>query len=64
MERLKIDDAVGAFAVHGTCGAMGTLAIGFLGVPELGAAGLLMGGDASQLISQIIGVALVSAWPA
>jgi Amt family ammonium transporter len=61
-EILKIDDAVGAFAVHGACGAMGTLAIGFLGVPELGAAGLLMGGSADQLITQVIGIVAVSVW--
>jgi Amt family ammonium transporter len=61
-EILKIDDAVGAFAVHGTCGAMGTLAIGFLGQPELGAPGLLMGGGADQLITQVIGIVGVSVW--
>jgi Amt family ammonium transporter len=61
-ERLKIDDAVGAFAVHGTCGAMGTLAIGFLGQAELGTPGLLTGGGADQLITQIIGIAAVSIW--
>ncbi|MDZ4764199.1 MAG: ammonium transporter [Chloroflexota bacterium] len=61
-EKLKIDDAVGAFAVHGTCGAMGTLAIGFLGQAELGAAGLLTGGGADQLIAQLTGVIAVSVW--
>ncbi len=62
VEALKIDDAVGAFAVHGACGAMGTIAIGFLGQPELGANGLLLGGGFDQLVTQIIGVVAASAW--
>jgi ammonium transporter, Amt family len=35
IESLEIDDPVGAFAVHGSCGMMGTIAVGFLGLPEL-----------------------------
>ena len=62
MERLKIDDAVGAFAVHGVCGAMGTLAIGLVGQPELGANGLLLGGGADQLITQVIGIGATCIW--
>lgn len=62
LERLRIDDAVGAFAVHGVCGAMGTLAIGFLGQPELGANGLLLSGDISQLLTQLTGVVTAAAW--
>ena len=30
-----IDDAVGAFAVHGACGMLGVLSIGFFGIEEL-----------------------------
>ncbi len=62
MESLKIDDAAGAFAVHGTCGIFGTLAIGLFGQPELGANGLLFGGGAGQLVTQLIGVAAVIVW--
>jgi Amt family ammonium transporter len=61
-ERLKIDDPVGAFAVHGTCGIFGTLAIGILGQPELGANGLLFGGGFSLLVTQLIGVGAVVVW--
>ncbi|MCC6614428.1 MAG: ammonium transporter [Anaerolineae bacterium] len=61
-EVLKIDDPAGAFAVHGTCGAFGTLAIGFLGQPELGANGLLLGGGIDQLITQLVGVVGVIVW--
>lgn len=62
MERIKIDDAVGAFAVHGVCGAMGTLAIGLIGQPELGANSLLLGGSADQLITQVIGIVAACVW--
>jgi Amt family ammonium transporter len=61
-ESLKIDDPAGAFAVHGTCGAFGTLMIGLLGQPELGANGLLLGGGIDQLITQAIGVIAVVIW--
>jgi len=59
IESLEIDDPVGAFAVHGSCGMMGTLAVGFLGLPELTVnkkAGLLLGGGFDLLIVQAIGV--------
>jgi Amt family ammonium transporter len=61
-EKIKIDDPAGAFAVHGTCGAFGTLMVGILGQPELGANGLLFGGGVEQLITQFIGVAAVVVW--
>jgi Amt family ammonium transporter len=64
VERLKIDDAVGAFAVHGACGAFGCLAIGLFGLPALtgNEAGLLVGGGVSQLIAQLIGVGVIAAY--
>ena len=64
VEAFKIDDAVGAFSVHGACGAMGTLAIGLLALPELTGTdgGLLMGGGMGLLINQVTGVALVAVW--
>lgn len=64
MESLRIDDPVGAFAVHGVCGVTGTLAIGFLGQPELtnGSGGLFLGGGLNMLITQIIGSASTIAW--
>lgn len=57
LESFEIDDAVGAFAVHGSSGIVGTLAIGFLAQPELtnGAGGLLLGGGVDQLLVQVIG---------
>lgn len=55
---LKIDDPVGASSVHGVCGALGTILVGFFAKDS----GLLYGHGAGQLISQLIGVATVGAW--
>ncbi len=64
VEMAKIDDAVGAFAVHGACGALGSLAIGFWGIPELTetAGGLFMGGGFALLGTQLYGVVIVAVW--
>lgn len=62
VERMKIDDAVGAFSVHGACGAFGTLMIGIVGSSALGAPSLLDGGTLETLITQIIGVVGVAVW--
>ena len=55
---LKIDDPVGAFGVHGVCGALGTILVGFFAVED----GLFYGGGSSLLVTQLIGVAAVIAW--
>merc|ERR1712232_1067194 len=62
LERLKVDDVVDAFPVHGGCGIWGTLALGFFGNPEegLGGNGVLYGGD--QLGTQILGIVVIFAW--
>jgi Amt family ammonium transporter len=60
----KLDDPVGAIAVHGTCGIWGALALGLLadgtyGDGWNGVAGPVRGlfyGDAGQFIAQLIGV--------
>ncbi|MCA9912560.1 MAG: ammonium transporter, partial [Anaerolineae bacterium] len=64
VEALKIDDPVGAFAVHGACGIFGTLMIGLVGQPELtnGVGGLLMGGGVDMLVTQFIGSAATIIW--
>lgn len=62
IEMIKIDDAVGAFAVHGVSGAFGTIMIGVVGSQALGAPSLLDGGTMSTLITQLIGVAGVAIW--
>ena len=62
LERLKIDDPVGAISVHGTCGALGTILLGFfheLGEPALG---VFYGGGFGFLWAQIVGVLAVFVW--
>ena len=61
-EWVRVDDPCGAFAVHGACGIFGTLSLGFFAVGNYGdVKGLLYGGNANQLISQIEGSATIIA---
>lgn len=68
--RFKIDDPVGAISVHGVNGIWGMIAIGLFadgtyGDGINGVAGGVRGlfyGDASQLIAQLIGIAVVIIW--
>jgi Amt family ammonium transporter len=67
LDRIRIDDPVGAVAVHGICGAWGTLAVGLfkiadINTPDAVAVGLLVGGSAQQLLVQAIGVLAALAW--
>jgi ammonium transporter, Amt family len=71
LEKIKIDDAVGASSVHLACGVWGIVSIGLFAEPTLtpfaanaksGLGGLLVGGDAQILITQIIGSAATIAW--
>ena len=62
VESMKIDDAVGAFSVHGACGAFGTLMIGIVGSSALGAPSLFDGGTLNTLGTQILGVVVVAVW--
>jgi Amt family ammonium transporter len=58
VEKVKIDDAVGAFAVHGACGILGTLAVGLFAESALtfnGEAGLFNGGGLALLGVQATG---------
>jgi Amt family ammonium transporter len=58
LNKIKIDDPVGAIAVHGLCGIWGTLAVGIFGQVALGAPndGLFYGGGFGQLGTQLLGV--------
>lgn len=56
--KIKIDDPVGAVSVHGVCGALGTLLVGFFAVDG----GVFYGGGFAQLGIQAIGVVAVAAW--
>lgn len=55
-QKLKIDDPVGAVAVHGVCGASGTILVGFLAVDG----GLLFGGGFDMLGIQLFGVLITA----
>jgi ammonium transporter, Amt family len=58
LDRLRIDDPVGAVSVHGTCGVLGTLWVGIAHTGE----GLLYGGGIGLLLTQAVGVVAVAAW--
>jgi Amt family ammonium transporter len=57
LDKLHIDDPVGAFPVHGMNGFWGTLSLGLFGKASLGLAhnGLLYGGGLKQLGIQLLG---------
>ncbi len=68
VERVGIDDPIGAVAAHGMSGVWGTLALGFLTLPSqakslaTGHAGLFYGGGLTQLGTQALGLASVGAF--
>ncbi len=55
---LKIDDPVGASAVHGVCGFSGTILVGIFATDG----GLLYGGGTDLLVTQTIGVWAIALW--
>ena len=57
-EKLRIDDPVGAISVHGTCGALGTILLGFFDSES----GVFFGGGFGLLWAQIVGVVAVLVW--
>ncbi|ACA37819.1 ammonium transporter [Lysinibacillus sphaericus] len=57
--KLKVDDPVGAIAVHGICGVWGTLAVGLF---DSNGQGLFYGGGLSLLGIQAVGVIATIAW--
>jgi len=56
--KLKVDDPVGAVAVHGVCGAWGALAVGLFALEG----GLFYGGGATLLGVQALGVLAIAGW--
>jgi Amt family ammonium transporter len=64
LDRVRIDDPVGAISVHGTCGILGTVLVGFFAAGNAENAGLFYGGNADQLVSQLVLVGAVVAWVA
>jgi Amt family ammonium transporter len=57
-QKLKVDDPVGAIAVHGVSGALGTIMVGLFASEG----GLFFGGGSDLLVTQIIGVVAVFIW--
>jgi Amt family ammonium transporter len=67
LEKVKVDDPIGAVPVHGICGIWGTISIGLLATGQYGLPtstgadnsapieGLFYGGGSGQLIAQCIG---------
>jgi Amt family ammonium transporter len=68
VERIRIDDPIGAVAVHGMAGVWGTLATGIFAVPALvenlatGTGGLWYTGSFDQLGTQALGLIAVGAF--
>lgn len=66
LDKIKVDDAVGAFPVHGICGVWGTLCVGLFTSPIVAGsegpkAGLFYGGGFEQLWVQLYGIVAVCA---
>jgi Amt family ammonium transporter len=55
-DKIKVDDPVGAIAVHGVNGLFGTLAVGLFAIEG----GLFYGGGVSLLLTQILGVSAIA----
>jgi len=66
VKKLKIDDVVDAFAVHGACGLWGILALGLFGAPDdgMGGNGLLQTGKLDQFGVQLLGGFVIIVWVA
>ena len=61
IEWLRIDDPIGAVAVHGIAGIWGTWSLGLFSTGQFGVPkGLLWGGNADQFISQVWGNAIIA----
>ena len=68
VERIGIDDPIGAVAVHGVSGVWGTIATGLFAVPALaatlktGSGGFVYTGSLHQVWVQLLGLAAVGAF--
>ena len=57
-DKLKVDDPVGAVAVHGCNGIWGTIAVGLFDYKD----GLFYGGGVHHLLIQLLGVVCIAGW--
>ena len=61
--KIKIDDSLDVFAVHGVGGIIGTLLVAVFAVPDFGGLGLAEGVTITdQLWVQMIGILSVAVW--
>ena len=58
---LKVDDPVGAVAVHGFAGIWGLLAVGIFATGHNGVSGLV-DGEGAQIVAQLISIVVVVSW--
>merc|ERR1712113_84240 len=66
LKRLRIDDPLDAFSVHGACGIWGVIAVGFFGVQEYvcgdpASTSITMAG---QTLMQFVGCLFIILWTA
>jgi Amt family ammonium transporter len=70
IDRLRIDDPVGAISVHLVHGIFGTICVGLFTTSDLSStaitggptAGLFFGGGSKQLIAQLVGIGMVGVY--
>lgn len=60
--RLRYDDTLDVFGIHGIGGALGTLLAGVFAVNAIGGTAGLIEGNPQQLLTQLYGVAVTFAW--
>ena len=63
VDRIHVDDPVGAISVHGACGLFGVLSVGLFSDGTFnGVKGILYGGGMGQLWAQIVGIITLIIW--
>jgi Amt family ammonium transporter len=62
LDKLQIDDPVGAFPVHGVGGMWGGIATGLFFNPELMGTAMLPGAGPASLTTQLVGTFVIAGW--
>lgn len=62
--RLRYDDSLDVFGVHGIGGLTGTLLLGVFATASIGGTAGLLEGNARQLVAQLYGIAVTLVWTA